>query len=149
LGVPDALAQAELDGLPELGEKAPGLTGKAAQEPENRMALDQNGEDDYTKKGNGAQSGEEAGTIGFIGTAGSAAAVPVSAGDSPDSVDELPDLGSLSSAFLPSGGESDSEAPMPPPSMPEPPGGAAKKQGAGDFNLKEMASAIQTILKRD
>ncbi|MDR2402475.1 MAG: hypothetical protein LBD78_00415 [Spirochaetaceae bacterium] len=145
-------ASPERNSLSEGGGKAAGATAEAGMGPENRMALDQNGEDGYTKEGNVAPSGQgedasvdgsrERGDSGLV-------AVPAVPGDSADSVDELPDLGSLSSAFLPSGGESETKAPMLPSSIPDIPEGAGKKQGAGDFNLKEMASAIQTILKRD
>jgi hypothetical protein len=149
LDLPDALNGdfAELDRLPGPEGKAAGAAGEAPGEPENRMALDQNGEDDYTERGNeasfGAGASEEGGGSG-------GAAVPATPGDSTDGVDELPDLGSLSAGFLPTGGEWESKASMPPPVIPDTPArGAGKKQGPGDFNLKEMASAIQTILKKD
>jgi hypothetical protein len=130
---------AELDSLPGLGGKA---AGEAPGGPGNPAALDQNGEDDYTEKGNGAQFG-----AGASGESGGFVAIP---GDSTNSVDELPDLGNLPSGFLPSGGELETKVSMSPPAIPDTQaGGAGKKPGAGDFNLKEMASAIQTILRKD
>jgi hypothetical protein len=85
-----------------------------------------------------------------------APALPEETGlSSGDSVDMLPDLDAMSGAFsaspVPPGGEA-AGAPSPPGSFGGvgAPGGRAGKQGLDEnFNVKEMASAIQTILKRE
>jgi hypothetical protein len=129
------------------GEEGP-LPDQAESKRENRAALDQNGEDGYTKKGNEAESGAEA-DAGGSGESG-APPGPAIPGDFADSVDALPDLGNFASVFMPSGGEPETEAREFSPSLPDAPGSTGKKQAAaGDFDLKEMASAIQTILKKD
>ena len=69
-----------------------------------------------------------------------------------DSVDMLPDLDAMSGAFssgsIPAGGEA--AGPGSPAGSFGGAGGQPKKQGFGeDFNVKEMASAIQTVLKRE
>jgi hypothetical protein len=106
------------------------------------QGLDQTAQNEYTKETSGADNG--------------AAAVP--AGDI-DAVDALPDLEVLSTVFAPREGEEDAaeEAAF----IPSEPGETLNAAGGGeagkkksssaqsDFNVKEMASAIQTILKRD
>jgi hypothetical protein len=80
-------------------------------------------------------------------------ALPENPGFSPgdtDSVDMLPDLDAMSGAFssgsVPSGGEAVGTG-SPAGSLG---GGQSKKPGLDEnFNVKEMASAIQTILKRE
>jgi hypothetical protein len=105
-------------------------------------ALDQTGEDIYTEKGAVDEIQED-----------SKPALPEDLGFPPgdaDSVDMLPDLDSMSGAFnsgpVSSGGEAaGSGSPASPFG-----GGQSKKPGLDEnFNVKEMASAIQTILKRE
>jgi hypothetical protein len=83
-------------------------------------------------------------------------ALPENPGLSPggaDSVDMLPDLDAMSGAF--SSGAASSEGKAAGPGSPASSvgggmGGRSRKQGLDeDFNVKEMASAIQTILKRE
>jgi hypothetical protein len=71
-----------------------------------------------------------------------------------DSVDMLPDLDAMSGAFsaeaVPAGSGVEGAAAALPSSSLSGLGGPSKAQGLGeDFNVKEMASAIQTILKRE
>ncbi|MDR2758460.1 MAG: hypothetical protein LBB78_03680 [Spirochaetaceae bacterium] len=68
--------------------------------------------------------------------------------------DELPDLESLSAAFSPGGNRQDneelSEFIISPDSFPEKKSGGNKSNGLdNDFSMNDMASAIQTILKRE
>jgi hypothetical protein len=132
------------DGLGEFTEN-PGDSGENRDSlPEN--TLDQNSEDGYTEK----RSLEDAPRPLQV-------ALPTElnfSADGVDSVDILPDLDSMSGAFsagsvsIGGGGESAMGAPL----------GGGDYQGktlpgkaglGGDFNVHEMASAIQTILKRE
>jgi hypothetical protein len=113
--------------------------------PEN-MGLDQNGEDDYTKRGepevNSPNSGVDSHDESVFGEA---AALPSDSG----SVDALPDFGSIGEGAFDSSSDETAEesadyAPAKKPSA------KAKSNGAGgDYNPKELASALQTILKRE
>jgi hypothetical protein len=139
------------DAGPEgLGDRENGPGSEGDNSPEDRTALDQKREDGYTKEGEVMETGTPAAADDSgenpVSGASSGAAIP---GDS-DSVDALPDLDNFSSAFLPSGEESGGEVPAAPPSLPDSPRDTGKNRAAaGDFNPKEMASAIQTALKRD
>jgi hypothetical protein len=111
--------------------------------------LDQQAEDGYTRGGKAAEGPVNSGTPSSQGAADPAVPAVVALGtESSDTVDELPDLELMADVFVtPSleGGageiiESSSAIPAgrsKPPNM------------GGDFNVKEMASAIQTILKRE
>jgi hypothetical protein len=96
---------------------------------ENVLGLDQKNEEGYTSKGEAPPSG---------------AAVPA-AGDADGSgeVDILPDLDTMAEAFIPA---VDSGQPQ---EASRPSSGNKPEKLDGDFNTKEMAAAIQTILKRD
>jgi hypothetical protein len=66
-----------------------------------------------------------------------------------DVVDVLPDLEDMAKAFLPSSEEEEEE-----PVSEEAPAKKPSKSGkgkslAGDFNPKDIALALQTVLKRD
>ncbi|MDR0598330.1 MAG: hypothetical protein LBG14_07475 [Treponema sp.] len=107
--------------------------------------LDQTGEAVYTERG--APEEELQGP--------SKPALPdnpdFSSGDT-DSVDMLPDLDAMSGAFSSGPVFAGGEAAGPGASAGSlgGAGGQSKKQGLGeDFNVKEMASAVQTILKRE
>jgi hypothetical protein len=131
------------DGLSDFMENPGGSDENI--EPLQVNSLDQNGEEGYTGEGNLEELPRTSGP-----------ALPEEAdfdGEFGDSVDVLPDLDMMSGAFTGGGGES-----------PAPSGGAAKasagvsesagaakpKKGLdGDFNPSELASAIQTILKRE
>jgi hypothetical protein len=107
-------------------------------------ALDQSAQNGYTKGGTDVNTGS--------GTA----AVP--AGEL-DAVDKLPDLEVLSTIFTPQNREEEEAAeeeafiPSEPEGVSGAGGGAVKKKqsslGQGDFDVKELASAIQTVLKKD
>ena len=115
----------------------------------NGAALDQNGEDDYTKRGT---------PVGNSGDSGKAAAVPAIPQDTTDSVDSLPDLETMAAVFT-SPVQDEGSAPL---RSGGGEGGSGQKTGGsspgrggkpveldGDFQPKELAAAIQTILKRD
>jgi hypothetical protein len=67
-----------------------------------------------------------------------------------DDVDELPDLESMADSFVSPLSEIADEGEQPVSASPLSPGGdRSKVPAAGDFDPKEMAMAIQTLLKRD
>jgi hypothetical protein len=133
------------DGLNEFTEN-PGDSGENRDSlPEN--TLDQNSEDGYTER-RGLEDAPRPLQAALPGEVNFSA-------DGVDSVDVLPDLDSMSGAFsagpvsMGGGGESAIGAPF---------GGHFDRGGktspgkaglADDFNVQEMASAIQTILKRE
>jgi hypothetical protein len=110
-------------------------------------ALDQTGEAVYTEEG---AADEMQGRPALPGESGFAS-------EAVDSVDMLPDLDAMSGAFgsepIPVGGGGESAGTSPLASSFDSLdgfGGQPKKAGLDDeFNVKEMASAIQTILKRE
>ncbi|AEF86173.1 hypothetical protein TREPR_2846 [Treponema primitia ZAS-2] len=132
------------DGLNEFMENPGGSDENMEPFPVN--SLDQNGEAGYTGEGNLEELPRSSGP-----------ALPAEAdfdGDFGDSVDVLPDLDLISGAFTGSGGEKAAAASTG--------GGASESFGTeaakplagkkgldGDFNANELASAIQTILKRE
>jgi hypothetical protein len=109
-------------------------------------ALDQKGEDGYTKRGTYAESSGDS----------EGAPAPAIPQDSTDAVDSLPDLETMEAVFTspvkdqgsaPSGSGGREDGPGAGGSAP---GGRAKPAELdGDFQPKELAAAIQTILKRD
>jgi hypothetical protein len=110
------------------------------------QGLDQKRQDDYNEGGSGVVSSTP--------NSANVTAIPEDSGS--ESVDVLPDLESMSGYFAPSE-ESDEESDVVEmeddvsssfPSMSEP-SRTKKNSQSGDFNVQEMASAIQTILRRD
>jgi hypothetical protein len=126
--------------------------------------LDQNREDGYTKNEAPENTGEDPagesppadeGPEG--GDAAEPAALQAAApADNPEAVDDLPDLEDMAAAFIP---PRDAPAPLPEPAggtetvLLAPsglPSGDKKAQDlAGNYKTNDMASAIQTILKRE
>jgi hypothetical protein len=111
--------------------------------PVSAQGLDQKPQDDYNMKGEG-----------LPGDLTKSTAVPDE--DASAAIDVLPDLESMSGSFAsPADSEEESDVvemeddlSSSAPSFPEP--SRTKKQSdPGDFNVQEMASAIQTILRRD
>ncbi len=110
------------------------------------QGLDQKQQDDYNEK--------EAETVSSTVNMTKTAAVPEA--DASESVDVLPDLESMSGSFTQTE-ESDDESDVVEmeddllPSTPSMsgPSRTQKSSDPGDFNAQEMASAIQTILRRD
>jgi hypothetical protein len=128
--------------VPELSALLPSYEGPP---PAQVQGMDQAPQSGYTQ-GGGAVSGEsppvQRPADGFPGL-----------GDTSGDVESLPDLDALAGSFLssPAAGEEDQGFPglgsSPRPAGESRPG---KGKNAGeDFNPKELASAIQTILKRD
>ena len=116
-----------------------------AQDNISGQGMDQKPEDDYNKGEEGYDPGSSQNPAEF-------AAVP--SGDGPGQVDVLPDMESMSGFFTPSEepGEESEVIGMEDdfPSASAPVSSRKKNTGASeDFNVQEMASAIQTILKRD
>jgi hypothetical protein len=112
---------------------------------EKGAGLDQNGEDGYTMRKKAEANASEPGegpSEGF--SSGESAALPSDSG----SVDLLPDLDSMSGAFASSGGEA-AEEPADYTSSRKPLAKGKPSALGGDFPVKDMASALQTILKRE
>jgi hypothetical protein len=116
----------------------------------NSPGLDQHSEDKYTRDGDFGIPADLSGG-GFAGGGNSASRTsPVSG--SADFMDALPDLDSLAGAFLPNSGEdaadtteySTSAAPAKGPQA-----GSKGQKMEGDFNPKELAAGIRTILKKE
>jgi hypothetical protein len=98
----------------------------------NVLGLDHTSEEGYTSRG---EAGERA---------SASMAVPSAVDtDGSGEVDLLPDLDAMAEAFIPAVDDSQPQGPSRSPS------GNRPEKLDGDFNTKEMASAIQTILKRD
>jgi hypothetical protein len=114
------------------------LSGKGA-------GLDQNGEDGYTMRkkveANAVDSGEG---LSEESSFGESAALPSDSG----SVDLLPDLESMTGTFVSSDGEAAEESTDYTSSRKPLANGKAPPVG-GDFHPKDLASALQTILKRE
>jgi hypothetical protein len=116
---------------PQGGEASPGDFGVSAA-----SAMDQMGEDKYTKKGSDPNNGSNA---GFSGGAGSA---------SSGGLDTLPDLDAIAGSFSsPAEEPVETAAPVPGPSR-SPAGGKAQSMN-GDFNPKDLAMGIRTILNKE
>jgi hypothetical protein len=108
---------------------------KADSPPSTAEALDQDEETAYNRKGSVSAeeiSGKETGR-------------------NSDKADLIPDFDTLSEAFLPdSGPESPEPVIFDTPEPKKSHSGVSANQGfAGDFNPKELAQAIQTVLKKD
>ncbi|MDR3167727.1 MAG: hypothetical protein LBT93_07270 [Treponema sp.] len=106
--------------------------------PENPIGLDQNGEDDYTNNRK-----EEADFSNSGIPSGELAALPPDSG----SVDVLPELDSLERTFTSDAGEGAEETAD--YTSVKQPLKSKSSTTAGDYNPKDLASALQTILKRE
>jgi len=110
------------------------------------IGMDQQGEDDYTGKGlvgseRHDNAGSMAGKASFDGVAEVPAKPPELIGD----VDALPALDTFADSFVSPIGVEEGDGSHRSSSSPS---GSGSDAG-GDFKAKEMAMAIQTILKRD
>jgi hypothetical protein len=112
-------------------------------DPLSGNGLDQEAEDGYTRKGN-----VEEGPLNGAASSPPGAAVPAQETESSDTVDELPNLELMSDVFITPPIE-DGGAGVIESSTGRSTGGNKPQNLGGDFNVKEMASAIQTILKRE
>jgi hypothetical protein len=102
--------------------------------------MDQNPQSGYTQGGSGGSRPPIQDPAGGFSALGD--------GD----IESLPDLDALAGSFLSSSAAGDDEFASAPGPSPRPAGGTRSKKGRNveeDFNPKELASAIQTILKRD
>jgi hypothetical protein len=125
------------------GTETPGLADR--ESPENGMGLDQNGEDDYTDKGEGGANSPDFGGGTPEGPAlGEPPALPLDSG----AVDVLPDLDSIEGTFTSSKAEAVEESTDYTPARSPAAKGKTNNAG-GEFNPKDLASALQTILKRE
>lgn len=133
----DGDASEELGGIGgyvSAGDEEPELAGFT----ERGAALDQNTEDGYTEK------------VSVRGqTANAKSAAPALPSGLLDEVDVLPDLESMSDSFIsPIVGEEES-GDLAGPVSSKSQGSAVSLGSGGTFDSRELASAIQTILKRD
>jgi hypothetical protein len=145
-----AYAAPEDDSEDNLGDISDLLGGRRAAKP---LEADSPGLDHYDKDGYTRSGAIPAGVSGGGNSTGSRGVTPkpVMASDSGDLVDLLPDLDSMAKAFLPNSGEegmdtteySTSDGPLKRPA-----GGRGRKMD-GDFNPKELAAGIRTILKKE
>jgi hypothetical protein len=110
--------------------------------------LDQRGEDGYTKS-----EAVPVDAYNDSGSAGSKSAVtkPVVASGAEESADILPDLDSMARAFLPDSGEDEPDMTEYSTSgaSPKRPAAGGRGKMEGDFNPKELAAGIRTILKKE
>jgi hypothetical protein len=119
---------------------SPGSDGASAP----ARAMDQSSQSHYTQERGGVSVAPSvsAPSGGFSGVS--------SLGDASGSVDSLPDLDALAGAFLSPGAAETEEVDSKPFSSGAREYRSKKGKDVGeDFNPKELASAIQTILKRD
>jgi hypothetical protein len=132
--VPGSRVNISVDG--DTGEYGGALDPNSDSFGENVLGLDQNSEEGYTSR-------EETGERPPSGASISIAVPSAADADGSGGVDMLPDLDAMAEAFIPAVDEGQSQG------VSRPPGGNRPEKLDGDFNAKEMASAIQTILKRD
>ena len=120
--------------------------------------MDQNEEDGYTRireLGN-SQRLEKTADLGngasLEAPPRSPSAVDSRATEGPEVVDMLPDLDSMAGAFLPAsmgGGTDTAEGSVSGPSLKKTPPGGKAAAWAGDFNAKDMAAGLRTILSKE
>jgi hypothetical protein len=141
--VPSNYAQADdsednLGNITELAQKAPA----AQMSGENASGLDQGAQVGYT---------DNDVTESFGGPADSGAPEPEPFSGSGNPVDVLPDLDSLAGAFLPQSGEEGEETVdySTPSPVKKPSAGSKGQKMEGDFNPKDLAAGIRTILKKE
>jgi hypothetical protein len=126
----------------------PGRAAKGGTPAGSPPVLDLSAEDGYSGKEAPVAPAEDSGAV-FTPLPPPAPLQSFSGGDSGDGIETLPDLDAMAGAFMSSDGEEGEAAGSifgvePKTSAP----GKAKGRG-DDYNPKEVASAIQTILKRD
>jgi hypothetical protein len=149
--LPDLIADSEFpSGLETPGSRVNISVedGEAGMEEGYAQAqgLDQGDTIGYTRKGDDENAGTGSPERAVPLARPAEAALPaMDSGETADLVDHLPDLEIMSDSFLPPAAAEDEETPAPSRS----PSGNKPQNLGGDFNVKEMASAIQTILKRD
>jgi hypothetical protein len=111
--------------------------------------LDQRDEDGYTRSGTVPAGLNDDG--GFTGS-GNAMPKMARVPDPAESMDVLPDLDSMARAFLPGSGEDEAditEYSTAADSLKRPAAGSRGQKMEGDFNPKELAAGIRTILKKE
>lgn len=152
-----------------LAENSGQEDGGVIEAQSSAQGLDQRAQDDYNKAGEGDAppspdivSGKSAVPGNDVSESGASSGQGASleAGSSSEPLDVLPDLESMSGSFDPSS-ESEEEGDAPeieteeessssaPPASVSGPSRSRKNSDPGDFNVQELASAIQTILRRD
>ena len=115
--------------------------------------IDQNGQEGYNQTGEVEDLLEpDVNPEDFKGSNASSgqAAVP-SAAPNADSVDFLPDLESMAGAFMPAAGNAESDTIEYSVSTPSPRSKSGGKAPAwsGDFNAKELAAGLRTVLNKE
>lgn len=125
-------------------------TGRRSQ-----AGMDQNGQDEYTEIGDLEEVGEtkpgDDETFAPFPAAASKGARGGKTADIPAMVDMLPDLDSMAGAFLPvdEDGETDTGEYSASTPSPQKPLGRKAPPWAGDFNAKDIAAGLRTVLSKD
>jgi hypothetical protein len=151
-GTPVYAAQPD-DSEDDLGNIADLLTQAKTARPAPMPAetgfpgLDQSGEDGYNRNEAVSAGGRNGG--GFTGSGSAGPSL-----DPADSMDVLPDLDAMARAFLPGSGGGEDEADVTEYSTSDdspkrPLAGGRGQKMEGDFNPKELAAGIRTILKKE
>jgi hypothetical protein len=120
------------------------ISGNGASPAFSVPPVDQVGGSDYNESG-GVYASSPPGKPG--GSGGVSSAAPVV----PGSIDILPDLDSLAGAFLPSSGDAEEDTvdySIPPPAK-NPSLNSKGQKMEGDFNPKDLAMGIRTILGKE
>jgi hypothetical protein len=136
------------------GKKAQTLSARAAAvsgappAASAPAAMDLEGQSGYNTERGDIADGTPEFLAGNSGNAGDAAGAGVSG---PANAEAIPDFDVLSGAFVNSsgGGEEESADFETPPEPRRPLRGGGKSSAMGDFNPKELAMAIQTVLKKE
>ena len=154
--VPGALADDSEEGLGDISDLYRRVPVSQAARPETPAGMDQNGQDGYTK-GEGFEDfpgtepselrpgpgwAQAAGT----GPGGEAAGIP---GGGANPMEVLPDLDSMAGAFIPAAGDEEPDTTEYSVSAPKKPSRDKTPAWTEDFNAKEIAMGLRTVLNKD
>jgi hypothetical protein len=154
---PSNFAQADdsednLGNITELASNAPAAPAPGESPSGGGFANDENSLPEFTGLDQGGQNGyTDNGVPEAFGLPGDSGAGPEPLSGAGAQVDVLPDLDSLAGAFLPQSGEDGGETvDYSTPSPAKKPSTSSKGQKMeGDFNPKDLAAGIRTILKKE
>ena len=141
------------DGLGNVSDLLQKRRASAVSGEVTSAGMDQDAQIGYTKPGDLEEIPLSQGAASFEADAFPAAAQKTSAanGDQSGSVDILPDLDSMAGAFLPASGGEESNTMEYSVSSSAPKAPSRKKDPAwtGDFNAKDMAAGLRTIISKE
>ena len=159
---PGAQADESEEGLGNISDLVGGSTAFPASEGGAQAGMDQNAQDSYTgddgiRSFSAPEPWSPATQPVFSGGTDPAPSreafeprdIPAAGASS--SVDSLPDLDSMAGAFMPASGDSETDTTDFSVSTPSPRSSSSNKAPAwaGDFNAKELASGLRTILNKE